>query len=318
MNQADYHVPVLPQKVVNYLVTDMNGLYVDATVGGGGHTAALLSVLSSGGRVVAVDRDAEAIAAVRARFPDAIKKKKLMVYQATFSHLETLISEFIPVTGLLLDLGVSSRQLDSGSRGFSHRKSAPLDMRMDQSAQMSATAIVNESCEEELVNLLQSYGEEPHARKICRSIIDRRPVNTTVDLARIVRDAVPVQSESRAVARTFQAIRIAVNQELDELAQILESSPKIVIEQGRVVVISYHSLEDRMVKRIFRDGVFSGDARRDLYGNRLVPWQPLTRRPVVPDDTEISSNRRSRSARLRAAVRCSTPSDQNHEIVFKL
>jgi len=304
MNPSDYHVPVLSQQVVNYLVTDMNGLYVDATAGGGGHIAALLSVLSPTAQVIAVDRDAEAIATVRARFPEAIKKQRLLTFQETFSKLDTLICELLPVTGLLLDLGISSHQLDSGLRGFSHQKNALLDMRMDQGAYTSATAIVNGSCEEELIFLLQSYGEEPHARKICKSIIAKRPVHTTVDLAQIIRDAVPAQSESKAVARTFQAIRIAVNQELDELAQILVSSPNIVTEGGRIVVISYHSLEDRMVKRMLRNGVLRGDAQRDIYGNRLVPWKPLTRRPITPDEAEVSTNRRSRSAKLRAATRC--------------
>jgi len=305
MIPTDYHVPVLSHTVLNYLMTDMNGLYVDATAGGGGHITALLSAISSKGRVIAVDRDAEAVANVRARFPDAIEKKQLLVYREAFSRLESLINEFLPVTGLLLDLGVSSNQLDSGERGFSHQKSASLDMRMDQNSQTTAKEIVNEFGEDELVHLIRSYGEEPRARTISRSIIANRPINTTVNLAQIIRQAVPNQFESKAVARTFQAIRIAVNQELDELAQILKSSPNIVKEGGRIVVISYHSLEDRMVKRMLRDGVFQGDAHRDIYGNRLVPWKPLTRRPVTPSNQEITENRRSRSARLRAAVRCS-------------
>ena len=302
-----YHAPVLSRTVLRYLVTDMNGLYVDATAGGGGHVAAILSALSSKGRVVAVDRDAKAVQTVRVRFADAIEKKQLMLYRERFSNLEALIQDFLPVTGLLLDLGVSSHQLDSGPRGFSHRQSAPLDMRMDREGTVTAADIVNGFTEDSLVNVLRSWGEEPHARQISRSIVAERPVETTTDLAYIVRNSVPARWESRAVARTFQALRIAVNEELKELSQVLESSPKMVAEDGRIVVISYHSLEDRMVKRMLRDGVLEGEPKRDLYGNRLVPWTPLTRRPVVPSAVEIAANRRSRSAKLRAGVRSSIP-----------
>ncbi len=302
-----YHAPVLSHTVLKYLVTDIDGTYVDATAGGGGHVAAILSVLSPKGRVVAVDRDADAIQTVKARLPDAIKMKQLVVYKGRFSNLQSLIPNLLPVTGLLLDLGVSSHQLDSGRRGFSHRQRAHLDMRMDAEFDITAADIVNGSTESELVNILRSWGEEPSAKRIARAIIANQPVETTIDLARIVRDAVPTRWESRAVSRTFQALRIAVNGELDELAQLLESSPEIVAEGGRMVVISYHSLEDRMVKRMLRDGVMEGESRRDFYGNRLVPWKPVVRRPIVPDAAEISANRRSRSARLRAGVRCPVP-----------
>ena len=304
-----YHAPVLSHTVLKYLVTDIDGTYVDATAGGGGHVAAILSVLSPKGRVVAVDRDADAIQTVKARLPDAINMKQLVVYKGRFSNLQSLIPNLLPVTGLLLDLGVSSHQLDSGRRGFSHRQRAHLDMRMDTEFDITAADIVNGSTESELVNILRSWGEEPYARRIAQAIIANQPVETTTDLARIVRDAVPTRWESRAVSRTFQALRIAVNGELDELAQLLESSPEIVAEGGRMVVISYHSLEDRMVKRMLRDGVLEGESRRDLYGNRLVPWKPVVRRPVVPDAAEIAANRRSRSARLRAGVRCPVPVD---------
>ncbi len=302
-----YHTPVLPHVVLEYLVTDMNGLYIDATAGGGGHVAAILSVLSPKGRVVAVDRDAKAIQTVEARFADAIRRKQLTLYQEKFSNLETLMEDFLPVTGLLLDLGVSSWQLDSGARGFSHRHSAPLDMRMDREEAVTAADIVNGGTEDALARILRRGGEEPHARKISRAIVANRPVETTTELAHIVREAVPIRQESRAVARTFQALRIAVNRELDELSRILESSARIVAENGRMVVISYHSLEDRMVKRMLRDGSLKGEPERDMYGNRIVHWKPLTRRPVVPDAAEVAANRRSRSAKLRAGVRSSVP-----------
>ncbi len=302
-----YHTPVLSHTVLKYLVTDVDGTYVDATAGGGGHVAAILSVLSPKGRVVAVDRDADAVQAVQARLPNAIKMSRLSVCKGRFSNLQNLIPDLLPAAGLLLDLGVSSHQLDTGQRGFSHRQRAHLDMRMDTDLNLTAADLVNGSTEDELLTILRSWGEEPFARRIARAMIANRPVETTTGLARTVRDAVPAKQESRAVARTFQALRIAVNQELEELAQVLETSLNTVAEGGRMVVISYHSLEDRMVKRMLRDGVLNGEPRRDLYGNRLVPWKPLTRRPVTPDAIEIAANRRSRSAKLRAGTRCSVP-----------
>ncbi len=304
---TSYHTPVLTHTVLEYLVTDIHGTYVDATAGGGGHVAAILSVLSPRGRVVAIDQDADSVQAVKERLPDAIKMKQLFVYRGRFSNLQNLIPHLLPVTGLLLDLGVSSHQLDSGGRGFSHRQRADLDMRMDADLDITAADIVNGSSEEELIHILRSWGEEPYARRIAQAIIANQPVKTTTGLAHIVRDAVPTRRESKAVSRTFQAFRIAVNGEFGELSQLLESSPEIVMEGGRMVVISYHSLEDRMVKRMLRDGVLEGEPKRDLYGNRLVPWTPITRRPIVPDADEIAANRRSRSARLRAGIRCPVP-----------
>lgn len=301
---SDYHAPVLCHTVLKYLVTDPNGMYVDATAGGGGHVSAILSTLSNRGRIVAVDCDTDAVEAVKKRLPNAVASNQLMVLKGRFGNLQNLLQEFLPVTGLLLDLGVSSHQLDTGSRGFSHRHSARLDMRMDIESRITAYDIVNSCTEDRLTDLLRSRGEEPRARRICRAILANRPVQTTRELARIVRSAVPVQWESRAVTRTFQALRITVNEELEELARVLTSSSHIVEEGGRIVVISYHSLEDRMVKRMLRDGVLEGETKRDFYGTRLTPWKPLTRRPVLPDPAETSVNRRARSAKLRAAVRC--------------
>ncbi len=302
-----YHAPVLYHTVLEYLITDTSGVYVDATAGGGGHVEAILSALSPKGCVIAVDRDADAVHAVKRRLPEAINSKQLMVYQSAFSNLEALVQRYAPVTGLLLDLGVSSYQLDHGPRGFSHRQAAPLDMRMDAESQTTAADIVNEFTEDALRKVLHRWGEEPHARRIAQRIVACRPIETTTELATAVRSAVPLRWESRSVARTFQALRIAVNDEMDELAQVLEASERIVTEGGRLVVISYHSLEDRMVKRILRDGVLTGEAERDIYGVKLVPWQPLTRRPVMPDAAEVAANRRSRSAKLRAGIRCAIP-----------
>ncbi len=308
---TDYHTPVLCDMVLKYLITDLDGIYVDATAGGGGHVSAILAALSPKGRVLAIDRDADAVQAVNARLAEAIKLNRLAVYKGRFSDLAPLIQEHLPVTGLLLDLGVSSYQLDSAARGFSHRHHASLDMRMDADSEVTASDIVNGYTENALVDLVRSCGEEPNARKICRSIVAERPVETTTHLASIIRSAVPTRWESKAVSRTFQSLRIAVNEELNELEHILELSPRIIAEGGRIVVISYHSLEDRRVKRILRDGVLEGEAERDLYGVRQVPWKPLTRRPIVPNSSEIMANRRSRSAKLRAAIRCSVPLTPN-------
>ncbi len=302
---TDYHEPVLCDMVLKYLITDVDGRYVDATAGGGGHVSALLSALSAKGRVLAIDRDEDAVHTVRSRLGEAMKLNRLTVYKGRFSNLNHLIQDHLPVNGLLMDLGVSSHQINAATRGFSHRLRALLDMRMDKDSELTAWDIVNGYTEDALVHLLRSWGEEPNARKICRAIISERPIETTTDLARIIRGAVPTRWESKAVSRTFQALRIAVNEELNELADLLKLSPQIVKKGGRIVVISYHSLEDRMVKRMLRDGVLEGEPERDIYGGRLVPWKPLTRRPVVPDSSEITANRRSRSAKLRAATRCS-------------
>ncbi len=300
-----YHAPVLCDAVVEGLITDRGGIYVDATLGGGGHTAALLDALDASGCVVGVDQDADAIEVVRARLPKAVADGRLRILRGNFARLEALLDEagIDRVDGVLLDLGVSSHQIDTGARGFSHRVEGRLDMRMDDRAIRSANDVVNRIEESELRHLLRAYGEEPRARSVARRIVAARPLETTRALADVVRASVPARDELKTLARVFQAIRIAVNDELGALERVLEAATQRVRPGGRIAVISYHSLEDRRVKRYLRAGNFEGDVPRDLYGNTLSPWRLVTRQAVVPPEQEVARNPRARSARLRIAER---------------
>jgi 16S rRNA (cytosine1402-N4)-methyltransferase len=303
-----YHAPVLCMAVASGLILRRDGLYVDATLGGGGHTAAMLEALGPGGRVIAIDRDGDAIREAGRRLESEVGKGRLRLVRGNFSELETILSGFGEgrVDGVLLDLGVSSHQLDLGSRGFSFRIDGPLDMRMDDRAGATAADLVNGLDEAGLRRLLRIYGEEPSAARIARAVVAARPVVTTTGLADAVRGAVPGSSNSaKALARVFQALRIAVNAELDALEDAIRAATRQVRVGGRLAVISYHSLEDRRVKRFMRSGNFEGRLERDLYGNPVVPWREVHRHALKPDEEEIVRNPRARSARLRIAERIS-------------
>ena len=300
-----FHVPVLCHAVLEALVTHHTGLYVDATVGGGGHSAAILDVLGASATVIGIDRDEEALAVATGRLGHDARFSTL---HGNFGDMETLLVATGAVDGLLLDLGVSSHQLDTGRRGFSHRMAASLDMRMDTSSRMTAAEVVNTWEEGELRRALFAWGEESLASPISRAIVAARPVRSTTELARVVRSAVPLRREARALARVFQAIRIAVNDELGCLERALLAGSRVVKTGGRMVVISYHSLEDRRVKRMFRHGNLRGEPIRDLYGTPVSAWRALTQKPVFPDPEEVAANPRARSARLRAAEKTSQPS----------
>ncbi len=299
-----YHAPVLCHDVIRGLVTDRAGLYVDATLGGGGHAAALLDALAPEGRVVGIDRDAEALEASTQRLKAEVERGRFSVLRGSFGDLEALLAEagIEKVTGLLLDLGVSSHQLDEGSRGFSFRYDAPLDMRMDVRQSFTAATIVNEWGEEAL-RLLFQKGEEPRCRHIARRIVAQRPVETTGALADLVRSAVPQREEAKAVTRVFQALRLEVNGEMKALESVLEASARCLTPGGRVAVLAYHSLEDRRAKRFLRHGNFEGESVRDFYGNRVAPFREITRQPISASDEEARQNPRARSARLRIAER---------------
>jgi len=307
---SSYHVPVLCEEVVEHLVTNPSGVYVDATIGGGGHAAALLDALASAGRVVGIDQDAEALSATRTRLPDAITEERLQLVRGNFERLEHLILDtlgFDAVDGLLLDLGVSSHQLDEAQRGFSFQQEAPLDMRMDDRQGLTADAVVNDWSEEDLRDALYAYGEERASGRIARAIVEARPLRTTTALADAVRRVIPTREEVKTLARVFQGIRIAVNRELSVLEAALQQAATVLRIGGRVAIISYHSLEDRRVKRVFRHGNLKGEPRRDVYGNPVTPWEELTRKPVRASDDEVKANPRARSARLRVAERITEP-----------
>lgn len=302
---SGYHAPVLWNDVIQTLVTDPGGTYVDGTLGGGGHTEALLQALTPEGRVFAIDRDDDALSAAGERLAPEIERGRLVLLKGNFADAEQLLADHgvSTIHGMLLDLGVSSHQFDAAARGFSHRFDAPLDMRMDQDQGEDAADLVNRLDVGDLIRLLSRYGEEPKAPRIAHALVDARPITTTGKLTRIVESAAPRGQEKKTLARVFQALRIAVNDELESLDRILATAPHLIVSGGRLSIISYHSLEDRRVKRIMRSGHPDGNVRRDVFGNRLSPWREVTRKPVSAGEDEIEVNPRSRSARLRVAER---------------
>ena len=299
-----YHVPVLLKTATTYLVTTTDGTYVDATAGGGGHTEAILRALTADGRVIAIDRDPDAIAQIQTRLADQVAAGSLIVKQGCFGDLPDLIANFAPICGLLLDLGVSSHQIDSAQRGFSYQQEAPLDMRMNRTSKLTASDVVNQYAEHDLKQLLRRFGEVQQTARIARQIIKARPLETTAELADVIRRCVPAKKAIKTLSCCFQAIRMEVNQEMLQLTAVLTAASDLMREAGRCVAISYHSGEDRQVKRIFKHGSLSRTANvHPLTGVSLSPWKVLTPSPIRPDEAELMTNRRARSARLRAAER---------------
>ena len=297
------HRPVMAAEVVEVFDPVPEGVLVDGTVGGAGHAVALLE-RQPGRRLLGIDRDAEAVSAAREVLaPFGVRAE---VVQGGFEDLESVLAGR-PAAGVLLDLGVSSPQLDQPERGFSYRADAPLDMRMDRSQALSAWEVVNEYEEAELTRVITRWGEERFARAIARRIVSRRPLQTTGELAEVVRDAIPAPARRRGghpARRTFQAIRIEVNAELDHLDRGLDAALAVLVPGGRLAVLSYHSLEDRMVKRRFA----GWSAEEPLAPGTPLPPVPLqsqartrlvTRRPLRPAAAEIAANPRAESARLR-------------------
>jgi 16S rRNA (cytosine1402-N4)-methyltransferase len=297
---ALYHNPVLLEPSVTGLVADAAGTYVDVTFGGGGHSRAILQLLSPEGRLLAFDQDPDA---QRNAIPDG----RFTLIAQNFRHLQQALLEqgITQVDGILADLGVSSHQFDTAERGFSYRADAPLDMRMDTTTEGNTAAdVLNTYPLEDLVTIFRIYGELPQARKLANAVVWARqsaPVTTTAQLAAIAQMCLPKQGFYSALSQVFQALRIEVNDELAVLRALLLQSLAVLKPGGRLAVISYHSLEDRLVKHFFATGNLEGEVRTDVYGNRLNPWQPVTRKPIVPDQLEIDRNPRARSAKLRIA-----------------
>ena len=302
---TEYHAPVLSYDVQTRLVTAPDGRYVDATLGGGGHTRALLDVLGPEAVVLGIDQDPDALAAARERLADAHAAGRFRAVRGNFGDLEALLraEDAVPVDGILLDLGVSSHQIDAPERGFSYQADGPLDMRMDPRRGLTARQVVNAWPKRDLQEAFRDYGDERRAGRIAHAIVNARPLDTTGDLAETVRGVVPPPDEVKTLARVFQALRIVVNAELDALERALEQSTNVVRPGGRIAVISYHSLEDRRVKRYLRYGNFEGTPRRDLYGHLVAPWTETPRDPIEADEAEVEANPRARSARLRVAER---------------
>ena len=304
------HVPVLLDAVIDGLAVAPGAWIIDATLGGGGHTAAILEHSGPDGRVLGLDADPAAIRRVQESLADAVLAGRLVLAKTPFAELEICAAahDFLPVNGVLLDLGVSSFQLETVERGFSFSAGGPLDMRFDPEALYSAADIVNSWDEEALADLIFRYGEEPRSRRIARYLVKQRPFYSTTALAEAVERAVGGRQGSRThpATRTFQALRIAVNRELEQLELVLPQCLPVLKPGGRLVVISFHSLEDRIVKRWMQDEARSYVPDPNFMAGgyeRQATLRVVTRKPVEAGDDEISRNPRSRSAKLRIAER---------------
>lgn len=295
-----YHNPVLLTKSVDDLVTNPAGTYVDVTFGGGGHSGEILRRLTPEGRLYSFDQDLDAL-------KNTIADQRFTLVNQNFRFLENslLIYGVNQVDGVLADLGVSSHQFDAAERGFSTRSDAPLDMRMNVQQSIDAKKVINEYEEEQLADLFYYYGELREARKLAREIVHHRklnPINTTGELKNLF-SYIPQFKQNKFFAQVFQAVRIEVNQELEALKEMLVQAHRILKPGGRLVVISYHSLEDRLVKRFLKNGMFEGEPARDIYGNFSKTFELLQSKAFVPDIDEIEQNSRARSAKMRVGTK---------------
>jgi 16S rRNA (cytosine1402-N4)-methyltransferase len=293
-----YHKSVLLDESIAALAIRPGGTYVDATYGGGGHASAILGKME-GGRLIAFDQDEEAIM-------NRIDDPRLIMVNNNFRFLRNFLKlhQAAPVDGILADLGISWHQIDQPERGFSTRFEGILDMRMDRKKKQTAGDIVTHYSEENLADLFFTYGEIRNARKLASRIVEARkikPVETTSALREIANTCAERGKEFKYQAQLFQALRIEVNQEIDSLREFLKQATQALKPGGRVVVIAYHSLEDKLVKNYFRSGNFEGTVEKDFYGNVIAPLQVITRKAIVPTEKEIEENSRSRSAKLRVA-----------------
>lgn len=295
-----YHNPVLLKESVTGLITSQEGVYVDCTFGGGGHSREILSQLTATGQLYAFDQDSDAL-------KNVIDDQRFTLINQNFRFLENSLLAFgvAQVDGVLADLGVSSHQFDAADRGFSIRESGPLDMRMNVHQSLDAEKVINEYEEEKLADIFYWYGELRNARKLAREIVTARKqkrIATTDDLKDVF-SYIPQHKSNKEFAKIFQAIRIEVNQELEALKEMLQQAYSVLKPGGRLVVISYHSLEDRLVKRFLKNGKFEGEPERDIYGNFHKPFDLLQNKAIFPSEEEIASNSRARSARLRIGTK---------------
>ncbi len=294
---SDYHVPVLLHECLDALQIKGDGVYVDVTYGGGGHSKKILEKLTTG-KLLAFDRDGDAI-------KNEVEDDRLILVNDNFSELAKYVKLYrLKVDGILADFGISSWQIDAAERGFSLRFDADLDMRMDKRATLSAKDVLNQYEEAPLSKILKEYGEIMNARQVARQIIAHRtvqPFQTTFDLKKSVESLAPKMEQNRFYARIFQAIRIEVNKELEEIKSFLVASEQVLVPGGRLVCISYHSLEDRLVKNYMRASNESGEVETDIFGHATTQWKVLTKKPILPTENEIRINSRARSAKLRIA-----------------
>ena len=294
----EYHNPVLLNDSIDALAIKKDGVYVDVTFGGGGHSREILNRLGGSGKLIAFDQDLDA---KRNKIDDS----RFILIEENFRYIGRFLKFYgvNKVDGILADLGVSSHQFDEAERGFSIRFDGALDMRMNQSSRVSAKKIINTYSEEMLANILFMYGELRNAKVIARTIVEARiesEIETSFQLRKILQKFLPKAKEHKILAQIFQAIRIEVNEELEVLKEFLIQIPDLLNPEGRLSVISYHSLEDRLVKRFIRTGLFEGEPEKDFFGNTNVPLQKLGKL-ITPNQEEVKKNNRARSAKLRVA-----------------
>lgn len=296
----EYHQPVLVNESIEGLNIDPTGTYVDATFGGGGHSQQILSHLTTG-KLIAFDQDPEAT-------KNAISDERFLLVQQNFRFLKNnlKLQNGLPIKGLLVDLGISSFQIDTAERGFSTRFEGELDMRMDTNSALTAKQIINKYPEEELIRILREYGELHNAFRLGQLIVvarKRKEINSVNQFKEAIADCVDKKRGNQYLAKVFQALRIEVNRELEALKELLEQSTDVIKVGGRLVVISYHSLEDRLVKNFMKAGNLKGEQEKDFYGNVQRPFEPINRKVIRAPENEVNQNPRARSAKLRIAQR---------------
>lgn len=298
LRRMEYHKPVLLKESVDALNIKPDGVYVDVTFGGGGHSREILSRLGPEGKLIAFDQDKDAL-------QNAIEDDRFLLIHQNFRYLRRFLRYhgYDKVDGILADLGVSSHQFDEADRGFSIRFDARLDMRMDASGSLTAYEVINTYEQNELTSVLKQYGELRSAPAMAKTIIEERkksPIETTEELKKVLKRFLPAHRENKILAQIYQAIRIEVNEELEVLKTFLMQTSQMLQQGGRLSVIAYHSLEDRLVKRYMRDGLFEGQPEKDIYGRVEVPFKRVGRF-VTPTEEEVKENNRARSAILRIA-----------------
>lgn len=293
-----YHIPVLLHESIEGLAIKPGGTYVDLTFGGGSHSKLILSNLTAKGRLLAFDRDTDAQT-------NALDDPRFTLIDQDYRFMKNYLKyhKAIPVDGILADLGISSHQIDDAERGFSTRFDGPLDMRMNKRQEITASDIVNTYSAEKLQDILSRYGEVQNARTLANTIVaNRKGGKLTVDgFKEMIKSCIPAMNDFKYLAQVFQALRIEVNGELTSIEEALKQTLQVLKPGGRLVVISYHSLEDRLVKSFMKFGNFSGEAVKDFFGKTNEHFTLITKKPIVPDDAELSKNNRSRSAKLRIA-----------------
>lgn len=299
MSEPIYHIPALLPQTMECLGIKPDGIYVDATFGGGGHSRAILERLGPEGRLLGFDQDADAIS-------NAPDDPRFTFVRSNFRFMRNFLRYhgIDRVDGILADLGVSFHHFDDASRGFSFRADAPLDMRMNQESPVTAAQLLESFTDSDLLSLFRTYADLKDPAKAAKAIVAARankPIQTTFELADAVRPGLNPKSEKKEMAQVFQALRIAVNSEMDALTTLLSSAPSILKEGGRAVILTYHSVEDRIVKNFFRSGNAEGKVEKDFYGKVICDWKAITRSPITADVEEVERNPRSRSAKLRAA-----------------